>query len=146
MLYSRFSLVIYSSIVSIIYIYIYIYINSNLPIPPQSALDSHTFVLYVCVSTSALQMRVCMLSCSVVSDSLQPHGLSPTKLLCPWNFSGQNAGSRLPLSPPRDLPNPRIELVSSMLAGGFFTIDSCGKPCFANNISYTIFRYSTYMH
>ena len=25
-------------------------------------------------------------SCSVVSDSSQPHGLQPTRLLCPWNF------------------------------------------------------------
>ena len=29
---------------------------------------------------------------SVVSDSLQPHGLQPTKLLCPWNSPGQNTG------------------------------------------------------
>ena len=28
-------------------------------------------------------------NCSVVSDSLQPHGLH-TRLLCPWNFSGKN--------------------------------------------------------
>ena len=26
-----------------------------------------------------------MLSCSVVSDSLQPHGLQAAKLLCPWD-------------------------------------------------------------
>ena len=29
---------------------------------------------------------------SVVSDSLQPHGLQPTRLLCPWNFPGKNIG------------------------------------------------------
>ena len=29
-------------------------------------------------------------SCSVVSDSLQPHGLQPTRLLCPWNSPGKN--------------------------------------------------------
>ena len=27
---------------------------------------------------------------SVVSDSLQPHGLYPTRLLCPWNSPGKN--------------------------------------------------------
>ena len=32
------------------------------------------------------------LSCSVVSDSLQPHGLEPTRLLCPWDFPGENTG------------------------------------------------------
>ena len=30
--------------------------------------------------------------CSVVSDSLQPHGLQPTRLLCPWNSIGKNTG------------------------------------------------------
>ena len=31
-------------------------------------------------------------SSSVVPDSLQPHGLQPTKLLCPWDFSGKSTG------------------------------------------------------
>ena len=35
---------------------------------------------------------VCVCVCSVVSDSLQPHGLQPTRLLCPWNFPGKNTG------------------------------------------------------
>ena len=30
--------------------------------------------------------------CSVGSDSLQPHGLQPTRFLCPCNFSGKNTG------------------------------------------------------
>ena len=29
---------------------------------------------------------------SVVSDSLRPYGLSPTRLLHPWNFPGQSTG------------------------------------------------------
>ena len=29
---------------------------------------------------------------SVVSDSLQLHGLQPTMFLCPWNSSGRNTG------------------------------------------------------
>ena len=28
--------------------------------------------------------------CSVVSDSSQPHGLQPTRLLCPWDFPGKS--------------------------------------------------------
>ena len=35
---------------------------------------------------------VCVLSCSVTSDSSWPHGLWPARLLCPWNFSGKNTG------------------------------------------------------
>ena len=42
---------------------------------------------------------------SVVSDSLQPHGLSPVRLLCPW----QEYWSGLPYPPSGDLPNPGIE-------------------------------------
>ena len=29
-------------------------------------------------------------SCSVMSDSLQPHGLQPPRFLCPWNSPGSN--------------------------------------------------------
>ena len=31
-----------------------------------------------------------VLSCSVMSDSLQPHGLYPSRFLCPWDSSGKN--------------------------------------------------------
>ena len=30
---------------------------------------------------------------SVVSDSLRPHGLQPTRLLCPWDFPGKTTGA-----------------------------------------------------
>ena len=36
--------------------------------------------------------RMCMCVCSVMSDSLQPHGLQPTRLLCPWDLPGMNTG------------------------------------------------------
>ena len=29
---------------------------------------------------------------SLVSDSLQPHGLQPARLLCPWDSPGKNTG------------------------------------------------------
>ena len=35
---------------------------------------------------------VCVCARSVVSYSLWPHGLQPTRLLCPWNFTGKNTG------------------------------------------------------
>ena len=41
-------------------------------------------------------MRVCVHACvrafSVVSDSLRPHGMQPARLLCPWDFPGNNTG------------------------------------------------------
>ena len=33
---------------------------------------------------------MCVLSCSVVSDTLRPHGLQPARLLCPWDSTGKN--------------------------------------------------------
>ena len=32
-------------------------------------------------------------ACSVGSDSLQPHGLQPSRLLCPWDFPSKNTGA-----------------------------------------------------
>ena len=52
---------------------------------------------------------------SVVSNSLQPHGLLPTKLLCPWSSPGQNRGVGKPFPFPGDLPDPGIEPRSPVL-------------------------------
>ena len=38
--------------------------------------------------------HVCV--CSVMSDSLRSHGLSPTRLFCPWDFPGKNTGVGCP--------------------------------------------------
>ena len=43
--------------------------------------------IYICIDTHAA-----VLSCSVMSDSLRPHGLWPARLLCPCDFPGNNAG------------------------------------------------------
>ena len=42
--------------------------------------------------------------CSIVSNSLWPHGLSPTRLLCVWDFSRQEYWSGLPFPSPGNLP------------------------------------------
>ena len=39
-----------------------------------------------------LLLLLLLLSHSVVSDSSRPHGLQPTRLLCPWDFSGKSTG------------------------------------------------------
>ena len=54
---------------------------------------------------------VCVCACSVVSNSLQPHGLQPTRLLCPWNFPGKNTGASCHFLPQIFLTqglNPRL--------------------------------------
>ena len=37
-------------------------------------------------------MLMCVLSTSVMSDSLLPYGLWPARLLCPWDSPGKNTG------------------------------------------------------
>ena len=49
-----------------------------------------------------------VLSCSVVSDSLQPHGVQSSRLLCPGGFSRQEYRSGFPCPSPGNLPNPGI--------------------------------------
>ena len=56
-----------------------------------------------------------VLSHSVVSDSLQPYGLQPARLLYPWGFSRQEQQSGLPCPPPGDLPNPGLPCCRQIL-------------------------------
>ena len=57
------------------------------------------FSLHVClVSVSPVEPVIsiyllCVCVCSVVSNSLQPHGLYLARLLCLWNFTGKNTGA-----------------------------------------------------
>jgi len=92
------------------------------------------FAMQVQVLTSlAVPVCVlCMISCSVTSDLLQPYGLYPARLLCPWDFLGKNTGVGCHFSfpPPGDLSDPGIKPMSqgsnnmsSALAGRFFTTE-----------------------
>ena len=58
--------------------------------------------------------------CSVVSDSLWPHGLSWASLS--MDFSRQEYWSGFPFSSPGDLPNPRDWTQVSYIAGRFFSV------------------------
>ena len=40
----------------------------------------------------ATVIKMHAVSCSVVPDSVQPQGLQPTRLLCPWDFRGKSTG------------------------------------------------------
>ena len=69
-----------------------------------------------------------MLSCSVMSNSLRPHGLQPTRLLCPWGFCRQEYWSGLPCPPLEDLPNPGINPASPTLQVDSLPSEPPGKP------------------
>ena len=62
----------------------------------QSTLvSSMNFFFLNCVSCDQSGWGECeceSVSCSVVCDSLQPHGLQPTRLPCPWHSPGKNTG------------------------------------------------------
>ena len=73
------------------------------------------------------ETRLCVLSRSVVSDSMWPHGLQPARLLCPWGFSREFYWSGLPGPPPGDIPSPGIELRSPVLQADFFLTEPPGN-------------------
>ena len=78
-------------------------------------------------------MEICWTCCAVLSrsvmpDSLQPHGVWLTRLLCPWGFFGQEKWSGLPFLPPGDLPNPGIEPRSPSLQVDSLPTEPSGKP------------------
>ena len=51
-----------------------------------------TFFIFSCKITLSIALCCVVLSHSVMSDSLGPHGLYPTRLLCPWDSPGKNTG------------------------------------------------------
>ena len=60
-------------------------------------------------------------SLSVMSNSLWPHGLQPTRFLCPWNSPDKNTALvAIPFS--RGSSWPRDWTWVSCITGGFFTI------------------------
>ena len=60
-------------------------------------------------------------SCSVISDSMRPHGLLLTKLLCPWNSPGKNTGVGYHVLLQGIFPTQGLNL-GSYIAGRLFTI------------------------
>ena len=68
------------------------------------------------------------LSRSVPSDSLQPHGLWPTRLLCPQGFSRPEHWSGLPCPTPGDLPDPGTEPRSAALQADSLPAEPPRKP------------------
>ena len=68
-------------------------------------------------------------SCSVVPDSLRPHGLQPTRLHLSMRFSRQGYWSGLPFPSLGDLPNPGIEPGSPALQTDSLPTEVQGRRC-----------------
>ena len=73
----------------------------------------------------SLEKDVCV-SHSLVSDSLQHHGLQPARLLCPRNSPGRN--TTVPFPSLGDLPDPGIEPRSPTLQADALPSEPPGKP------------------
>ena len=63
---------------------------------------------------------------SDVADSLRPHGLGPTRLLCPWNFPGKSTGVGIFPSFSRGSSQPKDWTQVSHIAGRRFTVWATG--------------------
>ena len=89
-----------------------------------------TFLLTFSRNCKSKTLRVCMLSHSFVSDSLQSYGLWPARLLCSWNFPGKNPGvgccfllqEIFPAQGSNSCP------CASCTARGFFIAEALGQP------------------
>ena len=77
-----------------------------------------------------LPSLLCVLSRSVISNSLQSHGLLHTRHHCPWGFPRPEYWSQLPCPPPGDLPNLRVELRSPALQVDSLPSEPPGKSLF----------------
>ena len=86
-----------------------------------------------------------VLSRSVMTDSLWPHGLQPAKLLCPWEFFRQEYWSGLPCPPPEDLPNLGIEPRSPALQQILYHLSHQGSPRILVWVAYPFSRGSSWL-
>ena len=55
-------------------------------------------------------------------DSLRPHGLQPTRLLCPWDFPGKNTGVGCHFLLQGGSSRPKDRTCVSCIAGRFFAL------------------------
>ena len=80
---------------------------------PSKGPDRYQLSFYLLFQESSLHLCV---SHSVMSDSLGPHALQPTNLLCPWNSPGKNTG----VGWHSLLQGPETQVF--LTAGRFFTV------------------------
>ena len=68
--------------------------------------------------------------CSVMSDSLWPHGLGPATLLCPWDFPGKNTGVGCHFLLQGIFLTQELNLISSVFCAGRWILYRwpSGKP------------------
>ena len=76
-----------------------------------------------------------LFSPSVTSDSLPPHGLQPSSLLCPWDFPGKNS-EEVAISFCRQSSQPREWTRVSCITDRLFTIWAIREAYFSYSSVY----------
>ena len=108
--------------------------SSSMDLGPDPTLDVCKFLWALILSYLTLLGTwwwwLYLFTCSVMSDSLQPHRLQPARLLCPRDFPGKNTGVGCHCLLQGNLPNPGIEPMSPALTGEFFLSEPPGKSCY----------------
>ena len=87
--------------------------------------------LFLHLSTVGLSSMCACSVALVVSDSLQPYGRQPTRLLCPWGSPGKSTGVGCHALLQGIFLTQGLSLCLlyvSCSADGFFTTEPSGKP------------------
>ena len=79
---------------------------------------------------------ICVCVRSVVSDSLRPHGVEPTRLLSPPVFPGKNTG--VVASSAEDVPDPGIKPTSPAFQANSLPLS---HPLGKAKLSYTVLNH-----
>ena len=99
------------------------------------------FSAYTFVPAHVFPSQLCVLSHSVMSDSLWSYG--PAWLLCPWGFFRPEYWSGLPCLPPGNLPNPGIKPRSPSTQADSLPSQPPGKPSSTARVS--LLRTNTFL-
>ena len=71
--------------------------DCSLPSSPIHGIFQAKVLEWIAIAFSKLGLGVNIYTlvhkCSVMSESLWPYGLQPTRLYCPWNFPAKNIGA-----------------------------------------------------
>ena len=109
-----------------VYFCMYVLLISSNPFSLCNLHNIFSFFLKLSLGISSCKNSKSV-SCSVVSNSLQPHGLCPTRLLCPWNFPGKNDWSES-FPSPEDVADSGIKPESPALQAITLLSEPPGKP------------------